>query len=288
MLLRSLLVRGEPKREMAFFPERLRERCKKLTGKIAARSTLIITILALLGALALVLWRKWVEAETFKVLLEFLLVGVIGGWLSYEYKRREQGAAAREAGRVLQREMLTKVIDAYGDAKKVRRLLRAKAKFNLGNSKEAFVRKGPYEKQMERLMDIQLEFEALKHRAENNADLFPKELELAELLEVMEKYLNEILKNYETRPDDLKERTLPEYGVVLPLRELKPLREFTDNLTGKSDDEKTFRCCFSEPFHDTVKRLQALIIQPDPADLDPADLDPADLDPPDPKSRRRV
>jgi hypothetical protein len=224
---------------------------------------LILAGLSFLIALTLVYWRKSIEDEIFKITYQFLLVVVIGGLLSYEYKRREQATASREAGRVLQREMLTKVIKAYGDAKKVRRLLRAKAIGRLGTS-EAVVRKKPFQQQMELLMDIQLEFEALKHRAEHNPDLFPGKL--ATNLKIMESYLNNILEDYECK---FKESTLPQPEPTLVLDKFLRVKEFTAFLSVKTEKEEkqSFAVNFQGPFHNTVKSLQELIIARDLSEL---------------------
>jgi len=216
----------------------------------------LITIGSLLCAVVsfvIAFERQSVQDEILKVTYEFFLVGVIGGLLSFQFKLRQQAAADREAKRILQRGMLTKLIKAYGGGKKVRRLLRATAILGLG-TENALVLKEPYERQMERLMDVQLEFEALNHQAENSPDLFSKAL--ADDLEKMEKYLNKVLKDYEESPNKFKD-TKP------LLTELKHVEEFVAMLKGKTEQEKketAFYSQFAEPFKKGVAELQRLII----------------------------
>src|SRR5213596_2092945 len=106
--------------------------------------TVIVTVLALslLGIIAFLVKpaqiKEQLGEDVFKLTYQFLLLVVIGGALSliyqeFQYQRDqdakafERDAATREAERGLQRQLLTEVVEAYNAAKKVRRLLRAKA-----------------------------------------------------------------------------------------------------------------------------------------------------------------
>src|SRR4029077_3709866 len=112
-----------------------------------------VVALSLLGIIAFLVKpaqiKEHLGEDVFKLTYQFLLLVVIGGALSLIYqefqhhreeeskafererddvaKKKERDAATREAERSLQRQLLTEVVEAYNAAKKVRRLLRAKA-----------------------------------------------------------------------------------------------------------------------------------------------------------------
>jgi hypothetical protein len=86
---------------------------------------------------------------------------------------------------------LEEVIQAYNEAKKVRRLLRAKARDK--STKDALVLTQPYGEQMLILLDTQLDFEALKTQAQSNLQLFPANSGVETELASIEKYLNKIV-----------------------------------------------------------------------------------------------
>jgi hypothetical protein len=225
--------------------------------------TAILVILALSFVGAFLLWPNHVRAridnnDVFKLTYQFLLIGVIGGALSLFYQsvqhQREVREAenqhkreVREAERGLQRQLLRDVIQAYNGAKKVRRLVRAKAR-----DKSMNVRAQPYDEQMQILLDIQLSFEAFKHQAQANPQLFPPSSGVQAGLDKIEKYLNKIVDEYETHLSSFTGRP----AATLPLAQLGALEEFIAERRANTDFDKRFKGAF----HDVVAGLQKLII----------------------------
>src|ERR1041384_1379539 len=151
--------------------------------KLKISSILAVTIIALAGVAAFIVWHTEVErflgSDVFKLTYQFLLITVVGGAIAALYKefqrqrdeqtkQIERSAAAREAKRTVQRHFLTDSVAAYNLAKKARRLLRAKA-----IERRSQVHRDPYDEQMQSLMDAQLAFEALVERVRASPNLFP-------------------------------------------------------------------------------------------------------------------
>jgi hypothetical protein len=149
---------------------------------------------------------------------QFLLFVVIGALLSLAYRelqrQRDETATVRE----LRREFLTRAIDAYNAAKKVRRLLRARARQHDQVTNMIQIRGVIYDEQMQLLADAQLRLETLKHLAESDFSLFPG---IATALESMEEYLGEIVKEYEE-----KNLSFTGQPPALPLASLGEVEEF--------------------------------------------------------------
>ena len=209
-----------------------------------------------MGTIAFLLWPNRVRAlidnnDVFKLTYEFLLIGVIGGALSLFYQNVQRQREIREAERGLQRQLLREVIQAYNDAKRVRRLLRAKARDNPA-MKDTLVRAQPYDEQMQILLDVQLDFEAFKHQAQSNSLLFPADSGVQADLDSIEKYLNEIVGEYETHFSLFTGGPPP----TLPLARLCKLKDFI----AKRQDGTHFDKRFKGPFHSVVAALQKLII----------------------------
>jgi hypothetical protein len=224
------------------------------------KRTLAVTVLLALsfvGTIAFLLWPNRVRAviddnDVFKLTYEFLLIGVIGGALSLFYQNVQHQREVREAERGLQRKLLREVIQAYNDAKKVRRLLRAKARDERA-MKDTVIRAQPYDEQMQVLLDIQLDFEAFKHQAaQSNPGLFPADSGVHAGLDSIEKYLNEIVGEYETHFSLFTGGPPP----TLPLAQLRKLQDFIAKRKDGSDFDKRFK----GPFHSVVAALQKLII----------------------------
>jgi hypothetical protein len=225
--------------------------------KLTTSSIIAVTIVALAGVAAFIVWRPAIERflgpDAFKLTYQFLLVTVVGGAVSAIYKefqrqrdeqtkQTERSAAAREAKRTLQRQFLTDSVAAYNAAKKTRRLLRAKA-----IERPSQVHREPYDEQMQALMDAQLAFEALAERVRASPTLFPG---LEPDLDAIEKYLGGILKEYAACLSQFTGSP-----PTLVLTSAPDLAEFTDSYRPGSP----FDVRFKQPFDRVTKTLQRLI-----------------------------
>jgi hypothetical protein len=185
------------------------------------------------------------DTEVFKLTYQFLLIVVVGGALSVAYKELEARRARRDAERDLQRKLQTDVARTYNTAKKIRRLLRAKAADSVPVKDTTPIRAAPYNELMQELNETQLEFEFLKKQAGNLCSNAP---DLAAALEAMESYLHEIVRDWEIA-------RLPEQQGTLRASELKHLLEFI----GPHASATTFRTSFQEPFEKAIFCLDAVI-----------------------------
>jgi hypothetical protein len=215
-----------------------------------ALAVTVILVVTVILIIAFLVWPNRVRAlidhdKVFELTYQFLLIGVIGGALTLFYQSVQRQRDVREAERGLQRQLLIEVVQAYNGAKKVRRLVRAKARAN------DLIRGEPYDEQMESLLDIQLNFESLKHQAEANPQLFPINSGVRNALESIETYLNRIMDEYEK-----KLSLFAGAPATLPLAQLGELKEFIADHRAGTDFDKFLKGAF----HNLVAALQKLII----------------------------
>lgn len=230
-----------------------------------------ITILAVVGVAIFIVWpgplKQKLDTEVFRLTYQFLLIGILGGVVSLLYKgfesereqalkqkerdreqalrQKEDEHARRDARRRLQREFHSEFIQTYNATKKVRRLLRARAGFTM-----TALDAESYDEQMQHLIDAQLNFEFFVYRARSNPDLFSN-VSLAPDLERMEKYLNGIINEYESKFSDFAKRqeTIPVDS------QFSKLKEFI----GSTPSAKDFKSDFKDCFHKVVVELEKLM-----------------------------
>ena len=198
------------------------------------RIAISLTIaLAIVGVTGFIYAHSALEAslgtEVFKLTYQFLLIIVIGGAVSLLYsqftKIREQARAKRAEEKALQGKFRVGFLQSYNAAKSVRRLLRATARTitdGKGPTTE-LIKLSPYDRQMQKLVQVQLQFETLKEEAESEKDLFsgvPELQHLHKTLETIESYLNCIVSEYEDSSE------LFHRGDPQPLCEFEKLEEF--------------------------------------------------------------
>jgi len=221
-----------------------------MKAKLTTIFIIAVTGPALLGVAGFIIWRSAMEGflgpDVFKLTYQFLLITVVGGALFEIQKEIQRERDRRAAERNLQRQRLEDCVKAYNVAKKVRRLLRAKA---IKGDPTAHVDRDPYDELMQDLMDAQLEFEALVARVEGNQTLFPHP-RLKTDLNTMGDYLKGVLKDYETCLS--KFSGSPQ---TLPLASASSLAEFTD----RYKEGRPFDLEFKQPFHRVTKILENLI-----------------------------
>jgi hypothetical protein len=135
----------------------------------------------------------------------------------------------------------------------VKRLLRATARYFSPHQGNDAIMVEPYHKQMQILLDIQLQFETLKDEVEinpafssENADLETLKEPLKRNLGCIEEYLNEIVDEYE-KFYKVHQSSDP----TLSLSKLPKLGEFIGKPTSESDIRKKF----IEPVHRIMEAL---------------------------------
>ncbi len=122
--------------------------------------------------------------DVFKLTLQFLLITIGGGVIAYLFKLLEY----ERDKRLVLRAMHTELLNAYNEAKKARRELRAAVK-----KEDATIAEVDYEKQIEILSDSQLVFEVHARRASDRLFWTIHNKELNQSLDEIESYLNAIV-----------------------------------------------------------------------------------------------
>ena len=142
-----------------------------------------------------------------------------------EVERRRQHVRTMNE---LRNELLARLTSAYSDAKKIRRLTRARSLFTRRDHQGAdvvYVNRGVYDELMESLNDIQLTLEIIQREVETSkktsSEIFSTPYPLQRNVAYMEGYLRKIIREYETRLKDFKGDP-----PSLELRELTRLSEF--------------------------------------------------------------
>jgi len=172
---------------------------EKLMGieKVMAWIVVPTFILAIILCVEGLLNNTW-DLETFKILLQFIFIVVIGGAITLIFSQYSKECEKREQKKEEYRKILAEIIKEYNSAKRIRRLLRAEAKIVTGEG--IAIKAGPYREQMRALNNVQLRFEYLKRFVENSdyAELKSKKSDSIEsYLKSIESYLNRIIKEYE-------------------------------------------------------------------------------------------
>jgi hypothetical protein len=218
--------------------------------------------LAVVAVAALMFYHKEVATslgdDIFGLTYQFLLLVVIGGAVTLlfsQYSReqtREQERRAEE--RAIQREFHADLIQTYNAAKRIKRLLQARARSisrNEEGEEVTVIEKAPYDEQMQALIAIQLQFESLADEAKSNPDLFSGIEELKDLpsyLKNMGEYLHCIVNEYE---DSYR---LFSSDSLLAIEKLPELREFISTPHHKERITK-----FRDPAYKAIAGLQKLL-----------------------------
>jgi hypothetical protein len=174
-----------------------------------------------------------------------VIVAVIGGIVVQEYtRRRERTAAINE----FKKTILKNLVHSYGEAKKSRRLLRARCRVRKNQSdgpKEVKVSRIAYEEQMGSLSETQLAFEVLIVELNTYPDTFARSKEIRRFIDKMEKYLGGLITEYETSASEAPD------GAFLSVDEMERLSDF---IHGRRDGY--FRRNFTSSFHEALKLVQ--------------------------------
>jgi len=222
---------------------------------------ILISALGVVGVLIFLAWGKEIkdvmDEQVFRLTYQFFLFALLGGALSYFLKELSiarqlkqdtllKDQEKRSIDNKKLREIHSELLGAYNKAKKVRRILRAKALTQDPKTKEDQVLLEQYDQQMEHLMDAQLVFETYAKRIKYNVIWFQTASNLEGNLKLIEGYLNSILKEYQE-----KRRTFSGEPSIKRLDDLSFLKEFI----GPDEDWVLFDTGFKYPIR---KALQAL------------------------------
>lgn len=153
-------------------------------------------------------------------------------------KQRELDRKNFEYRDALLLSVLSRAMNAYGQAKKARRILLSRAITIQGDAEEVLANE--YDMCFDVLNDAQLELENIARDVQTSAKAFSTPVELAEHLWTMEGYLSELIGEYE-----IKRRCFSRDRPSLPLRDLSLLKDFLE----KTKDSK-FKHQIVSPYHE--------------------------------------
>ena len=187
--------------------------------------------------------RNALAPEVFNLSYQFLLIVVIGGAVSLFYKEFSSERDRIQERHILLRQMHSELLSSYNAAKRVRRTLRAcvEGSFDGESIEQPRIAAADYQKQMELLMDAQLAFEVYAKRAKDSELFFAQGEELGTECRKIEKYLNDVISEYEKNFTSFM-GTPP----GKPLKELPKLAEFIGPFQNADDFKTKFKDAFRE------------------------------------------
>lgn len=225
-------------------------------SKNITRVTYLLILLATLVVLVLSYFHKEVSSDSFigkaafKLTYQFFLLVVLGGAVALGFKKfgglRDAELAEQDALRTSCDSLSRGLIEIYNDSKRIRRLLRARAmKINENESAATELIVSSYDSLMQELNDVQLSFETQKRLVEADAVLSAVAPEVSKCLGSIEKYLNEIIQEYEKNLPSISDE-------LVALANLKFLKEYI----GPYAEAKDFKKKFKEPFLEALAALK--------------------------------
>jgi hypothetical protein len=197
---------------------------------VALASSLVVVFIARPNATKQFLGH---DADLFRLTYQFLLITVIGGGVVHVFNQLDRLRAMRQS----LREMHTDLLKAYNQAKTVRRKLRAQ----LGPiDRNPRIWAKLYEDQMDSLSDAQLTFEIHAKRAKEQL-WYRRNSGLAGPLGKIEKYLNDIVKEYEGKHADFSGEP-PQ----CPIGDLLKLKGFIGPYSEAKEFKEEFKCAMKD------------------------------------------
>jgi hypothetical protein len=243
--------------------------------KARRRLRLALAALFVLSIATLWLFFRNAQANTVKfeiarAVLQLGVVSVIGAVVSsftFDYQQARQSEDRTkelyrknlEYREELLKSTLAKTVSVYADVKKARRLMRARALSHEGHP-EIVVLAAPYDSYMGVINDEQLEIENIAGDIETSLPAFTNPKLLMDNLEFMEKYLGDLISEYE--------KLRPTFRGTDPLKnlsEMPALDEFL-NFLGRARDGATtdskFKKQFVIPFREIKKGIRSDLLHP--------------------------
>ena len=245
---------------------------EKLISIIRLAAIVAITF-SILGVATFIIWQDYfssvLDIELFKLSYQFLLIVVIGGGVSFlfsvyiklreEIKQENETAETKKNERMaLQRKFHIDFIQAYNSIKKIRRLLRARARIKSsdnGNIIMIVIKR--YDEQLQALITLQLQFEFFREEIGSNEDLFNVDDKAKFILsiETVESYLNKIVSEYEECYQAFPDKSFSDDGQILRVEKLERLNDFI----GKAYDAPEFNNEFKMPAKYVIESMKRLL-----------------------------
>ena len=203
------------------------------------------------------------EMELAKALLQLgviSVVGVVTSVLVFEYQRvrnnsdkqQDLDRRALEYREDLLKSTLSRAMGCYSQAKKARRMFRAKGLQRHGDDEIQIIIPAEYDRCMESINDAQLELENLVRDVNNSARAFTQPTQLVKSLHSMETYLSDLIGEYEKHRGTqvLREEKLLLY-------ELPALTNFLVTAT-----QSRFKPEVIDPYHEVQEAIRKDLLHP--------------------------
>ena len=131
------------------------------------------------------------------VLLQFLLVTVVGGILTFFFQVLRDRASRHEAVQAAKRELIKQVDELYRSSKQVKRMIRSRLREE-GDAK--LVNSQFFQSRMDELSKIQLSLEQIRQLVRARVDLFPQDRRRRIIQEIgyAESFFESVVKNLRT------------------------------------------------------------------------------------------
>jgi hypothetical protein len=171
-------------------------------------------------------------------------------------KERDEERRRAENLDELRKDLLRRLHQAYSDFKRTKRLLRAQAttpSYYGAPNLEAKVNLEQYDQHLQVLNDIQLDLEHMAKEAEANYMAFAHSQEIADGIRLMEKRLNKVVKEYESKRGNYASDNPPIISDLPGLRDIMG-RSWQDEIIPK----------FTAGYKDAVEHIQEDIVRTDP------------------------
>lgn len=185
--------------------------------------------------------------DTIKLSIQLLLVVLFGGIFIQEYNRARAKKTARNEFR---RDFMKILSRVYSDVKGVRRIIRAKCQQSIENNKEVdprdFLPLAIYDENIASINSSKVELEILLRELKIVSEVFEETDKLKSGIERMEKYLKNVIEEYE------KNTKKHRIAGSIPLEELPRLNAMIDQAKSETGDFKSF----AESFYDTLTIIQ--------------------------------
>lgn len=217
----------------------------------AAVYVCVYLVIVTASVLALV-WGKNIplglNPEVFKVVAGLLGTGVLGLFATFAIGELSAAKERREAVRGIRRQTLEDIVEVYNLVKGIRRTLRAEAIRLACTDTAAHVIRSRYVDLLPRLSEAQLRLESQLRLIEGNRSTYPEPAELLKLLGDAEKYLGELVSEWEER-----------CGLLVDAPALNPLEHFRVLRCFVAGAPQSFKPGFARPIAKALGRLGASI-----------------------------
>ncbi|MCZ7374033.1 hypothetical protein [Micromonospora sp. WMMC250] len=200
--------------------------------------------------------------ETYKTLLQFVLVVVLGGAVSLIYQATNRDAdlrllqAQREEERTLviretRQQYLRELIEQYHVVKRSRRMLRAHALTRPFGEPDIRVMIGKYDEFMQLILDAQLWLEGFNHLVQADGEVFPTEVGIVRSLKSVEGYVRSLIAEYESLMPTVRD------DAEVAISAFPALAEFV----GPYAESGSFRELFIHPMQAVLHHMRTLVLK---------------------------